>query len=154
MKNDRYTEQQLDEAIARLPREIPPERDLWTQLEPHLPERGGSSTAGGRGVGHRWAAVLVLGLAGLLGWRLLLVPMPGSESPDALLVTQEPAEAIGEPFDHWQRHLAIWDEAIARVRTGLEHYPEEPVLLAQLESLYQQQMNYLQLVSDIETSHY
>lgn len=163
MTREEYTEQHLDEAIARLPRDIMPEHELWSRLEQRLPERGETAaTAHGGRSRYRWAAVLVLGLAGLLGWRLLL--LPATQSPDPSIVTRQPVEQeagwmagvgqISEPFDHWQRNLAVWDEAIARVNTGLEYYPDEPVLLAQRESLYEQQRSYLQLVSAVETSYY
>ena len=48
--------------------------------------------------------------------------------------------AIAEGFDNWQQQLQVWDQAIAQVRHALQFYPDEPQLLAQLQSLYQQQL--------------
>lgn len=167
----RFSEQRLDEAIGQLPREIMPERDLWAQMQHRLPEREKIHTSVFRKIyGQHLTALLVLSLAGLLGWRLMLLPETESLNDHALneqsaetslVETFEQYKAnqladvqpINEQFGNWQQQLNIWDDAIGQVRMALSFYPDEPVLVSQLGSLYQQQMNYLQLISSVDTQY-
>ncbi len=164
------SEHRLDLAIKQLPLEIMPERDLWAQLQQHLPERSEFSPASALSTEpplyrkifkQRIAALLVLSLAGLLGWRLMLLPETQESNDQALneplaefsLDEQYRAsfQPISEQFGNWQHQLNIWEDATEQVRMALSFYPEEPVLLSQLSSLYQQQMNYVQLISSVDT---
>ena len=173
------TEQQLDQAISQLPREITPPRDLWAAIEPAL--QGRAPVSWYRAVNtRRWAAVVALALVGTLWWTQMDVPQPGQVIPDNLIagtdqntdLQQLPADAqiiasfeqikaqqLGEldyvnpDVGDWQYQLAIWDQAILQVRGALEYYPEEPFLLAQMQGLYQQQLEYLQTISALDSNH-
>lgn len=170
MKNDR----ELEQAVAALPREMQPERDLWQSLEQQLPVRAAPAR---RRVSrlNRYAgiaAMLVLTMA--VGWRLMVVPdYPGmlavtgqqEVEDDEPLPTQyvianvyETAKAeqlaqaspANEYFGDWQYQLATWDRAIRQVRDALAFYPDDPRLLSQMQGLYEQQMDYLMIASAVD----
>ncbi|MDO9518803.1 MAG: hypothetical protein Q8K97_15540 [Pseudohongiella sp.] len=175
------TEQQLDQAIGELAREIKPPRDLWLAIEPQLQDRQ-SAVPWYRAINNqRWAAVIALALVGTLWWSQQNVPQPGQLVSDPTVASvdqsdneaqQLPADAqIFESFEqikaqqfgeldyispdagNWQYQLAVWDQAILQVRGALEYYPEEPFLLAQMQGLYQQQLEYLQTISALDINH-
>jgi tetratricopeptide (TPR) repeat protein len=148
-------EQQLDQAINRLTQQIAPQRDLWPELESRLTAR--SSTD--KPPLWQWATAAMLGLVSLIGWQLALLPtapggsqanMPTAELMLLQVYEQQKATqlsqvvAVSEGFDNWQQQLTHWDQAIAQVRQALQFYPDEPQLLAQLQSLYQQQLSFIQ----------
>ncbi|HEX5792709.1 MAG TPA: hypothetical protein VFY01_05500 [Rheinheimera sp.] len=148
-------EQQLDKAINNLTPHIRPERDLWADIEQQLPPRQVQA----KPVLWHWATAAMLGLACLVSWQLALLPtadsntqasMPSAELMLLQVYEQQKAQQLGqvsavaEGFDNWQQQLQIWDQAIAQVRQALQFYPDEPQLLAQLQSLYQQQLAYIQ----------
>lgn len=149
------SEQQLDKAISALAPDIVPERDLWAGIEPQLAERSPKA----KPVLWHWATAAMLGLACLVSWQLALLPGTSGSTqasmPTAELMLLQVYEtqkanqlsqtvAIAEGFDNWQQQLQVWDQAIAQVRHALQFYPDEPQLLAQLQSLYQQQLAYIQ----------
>lgn len=170
MKND----QDLEQAIAALPREIQPERDLWQSLEQQLPARTAPARRRiprlNRYIGI--AAMLLLTMA--VGWRLMVVPdYPGiSVVTDQQAVEDEeplPTQYVianiyetakaeqlaqaslpGEYFGDWQYQLATWDSAIRQVRDALAFYPDDPRLLSQMQVLYEQQMDYLMIASAVD----
>ncbi|MGP9800626.1 hypothetical protein [Rheinheimera sp. NSM] len=148
-------EQQLDQAINRLTQQITPQRDLWPELESRLTAR---STADKPRL-WQWGSAAMLGLVSLIGWQLALLPaapggnqasMPTAELMLLQVYEQQKATqlsqvvAVSEGFDNWQQQLTHWDQAIAQVRQALQFYPDEPQLLAQLQSLYQQQLSFIQ----------
>lgn len=174
------TEQQLDQAISELAREFKPSRDLWADIEPALQDRPAPARWYQAATARRWAAVLALALVGTLWWSRMDIPQPGQVSPDASIATsgqssvmqQLPAEVLivssyeqikaqqlGElayvspDVGDWQYQLSVWDQAISQVRGALQYYPEEPFLLAQMQGLYQQQLEYLQTISAVEPNH-
>ncbi|GAB2922866.1 hypothetical protein [Rheinheimera gaetbuli] len=146
-------EYQLDDAIRSLNNNIAPERELWTDIVSRLPDRRPARPPLGY-----WASAAALLLVGLIGWQLAMLPAGSQRSaamPTAELVLLQVYEqqknqqlaqmvAVAEGFDNWQLQLQIWDQAIAQVRQALQFYPDEPQLLAQLQSLYQQQLSYIQ----------
>lgn len=174
------TEEQLDQAISQLTREIKPSRDLWATIEPQLQARQ-TPVRWYRALNtQRWAAVLALALVGTLWWSQMDLPQPGQVIPDAVVATtglnntwdQQPADAwiiasfeeikaqqlseleyVNPDVGDWQYQLAVWDQAISQVRGALEYYPEEPFLLAQMQGLYQQQLEYLGTISALDTNH-
>jgi hypothetical protein len=174
VKNEQQTEKQLDQAIAKLPRELLPEQDLWLQLEPQLTPR----SAARRGLGlvsRPWAAAAALVVAVVLAWRVLLIPdnggtqIAGNDFGNGYVASHQTvieefetikAETLGnvgtvsEYFGDWHYQMAVWDQAIEQVRDALEYYPDEPLLLSQMSGLYQQQLNYLQMVSVVDTNEY
>ena len=148
-------EQQLDKAISALSTELMPERDLWADIEAKLTERSGAAKT----VRKYWETAAMLGLATLLSWQLALFPgmqsnnlasMPNTELMLLQVYETQKAHQLGqavgiaEGFDNWRQQIQVWDQAIAQVRRALQLYPDEPQLLAQLQSLYEQQLAYLQ----------
>ncbi|MDP2713722.1 hypothetical protein [Rheinheimera sp.] len=147
-------EHQLDQAINRLTQQIAPQRDLWPELESRLAARSTPE----KPPLWQWATAAMLGLVSLIGWQLALLPdannkqanMPTAELMLLQVYEQQKASqlsqvvAVSEGFDNWQQQLHIWDQAIAQVRQALQFYPDEPQLLAQLQSLYQQQLSFIQ----------
>ena len=146
-------DQQLDRAINSLNRDIMPERDLWPAIAGRLPQRQSAKVQLAF-----WASAASLLLVGLIGWQLTMLPtaaqrsaaMPTAELMLLQVYEQQKARqlsqvaAVAEGFDNWQQQLHIWDDAIAQVRRALQFYPDEPQLLAQLQSLYQQQLSFIQ----------
>lgn len=146
-------EQQLDGAIGAVDKEIAPERDLWAGIASRLPDREPERPPLGY-----WASAAALLLVGLVGWQLAILPteaqraasLPTAELMLLQVYEQQKAQqlsqvtTVAEGFDNWQLQLQIWDQAIAQVRQALQFYPDEPQLLAQLQSLYQQQLSYIQ----------
>ena len=60
---------------------------------------------------------------------------------------------VSADFGDWQYQLTIWDQALSEVRDALNYYPEEPALLAQMEGIYQQQIEYLQWLGELESGN-
>ena len=146
-------DQQLDRAINNLHRDIMPGRDLWPDIAGRLEPRQSAKLRLAF-----WASAASLLLVGLIGWQLAVLPtaaqrsaaMPTVELMLLQVYEQQKAQqlsqvaAVAEGFDNWQQQLHIWDDAIEQVRRALQFYPDEPQLLAQLQSLYQQQLSYIQ----------
>ncbi|MBZ9610469.1 hypothetical protein [Rheinheimera maricola] len=146
-------EQQLDNAIRNLNRDLMPERELWPDIADRLPARAAVKTPLGY-----WASAAAAVLMGVIGWQLTILPtsaqrsaaMPTAELMLLQVYEQQKAQqlsqvaAVAEGFDNWQQQLQIWDQAIAQVRQALQFYPDEPQLLAQLQNLYQQQLSFIQ----------
>lgn len=156
-------DQQLDNAISKLAPQIAPQRDLWPDIAAQLEitvqheavETPPDTTKPARWY---WGIAAMLGLLSVFGWQQALLPgttsttaaMPSAELMLLQLYEQQKATqlsqmvAVAEGFDNWQQQIRVWDQAIAQVRQALAFYPDEPQLLAQLQSLYQQQLSYLQ----------
>lgn len=174
------TEEQLDQAISQLTREIKPSRDLWAAIEPALQDRQPPVSWYRTVNTQRWAAVIALALVGTLWWSQMDGPQPGQVIPDAVIAATDPfgnntalpADAqimasfeqikaqqlselayISPDVGDWQYQLAVWDQAISQVQGALQYYPEEPFLLAQMQGLYEQQLDYLHTISALDTNH-
>ncbi|MCS4308512.1 flagellar biosynthesis chaperone FliJ [Rheinheimera pacifica] len=155
-------EQQLDKAISQLASQIAPQRDLWSDIAAQLEtvEQQPEAPTVGKSKPKRWywGVAAMLGLLSVFGWQQALMPgttsttaaMPSAELTLLQIYEQQKATqlsqmvAVAEGFDNWQQQIRVWDQAIAQVRQALAFYPDEPQLLAQLQSLYQQQLSYLQ----------
>ncbi|WP_215399201.1 hypothetical protein [Rheinheimera oceanensis] len=155
-------EQQLDKAISQLAPQIAPQRDLWPDIAAQLETVGQQPeapiAAKSKAVRWYWGIAAMLGLLSVFGWQQALMPgttsttaaMPSAELILLQIYEQQKATqlsqmvAVAEGFDNWQQQIRVWDQAIAQVRQALAFYPDEPQLLAQLQSLYQQQLSYLQ----------
>ncbi|MEX0741111.1 MAG: hypothetical protein WD071_17390 [Pseudohongiella sp.] len=172
------SEQELDQAIAALPREMQPQRDLWRDLEKQLPERRHVRKRQMSLVNQALALAAVLALVVVVSWRVLVVPdnadMPvaTTDVPDPVDDQLPPQYAIVQQYEtlvaeqqgmlsrstgfvgDWQYQLATWDSAIGQLRTALDYYPDDPQLLAQMQGLYAQQLDYLHLISSVEPNGY
>ena len=148
-------EQQLDQAIARLNRELTPEQNLWPELEQRL----GAKVNEQKSPLWLWATAAAVTLVSLIGWQLAVLPGI-DKAPQASLSSAEmillqvyekqkaeqlrQAGGVAEGYDNWQQQIQVFDQAIMQVRQALSFYPDEPQLLAQLQQLYQQQLSFIQ----------
>jgi len=127
----------------------------------------------------RWAAVLAVAVLGALWWSeigidpVMRVAQPTMEPAlNGQALQQVPADQqiaavyaaiksellsglglVSDDFGDWQYQLTIWDQAISDVRNALNYYPEEPALLAQMEGIYQQQIEYLQWLGELDSGN-
>ena len=176
------TDKQLDQLLESLPREIAPGRDLWAAIEPRLDQQPAHETRSLQrwfAPANRWAAVLALAVLGALWWSGIgigpapQVALPAIEPANngqaleqipadqqiAAVYTAINAELLGSvglvsaDFGDWQYQLTIWDQALSEVRDALNYYPEEPALLAQMEGIYQQQIEYLQWLGELKSGN-
>lgn len=167
------TDQQLEQALQNLPREIQPSRDLWPELsarlavteqqQPELPKR------------RYWPAVAAAVMLGCMWplWQgmntdesIVASTSPQSEQEAGLSLTssknlssvaatlliefereksRQLAQVTHVPseFADFQRQLDIWHQATAQVALALEFQPDDPKLLKQLTRLQQQQIHYI-----------
>lgn len=165
------TDKQLDQLLESLPREIAPGRDLWAAIEPRLEQQPAHETASLQrwfAPANRWAAVLALAVLGAMWWSGMgmgpalngqaLEQIPADQQI-AAVYTAINAELLGSvglvsaDFGDWQYQLNIWDQALSEVRNALNYYPQEPALLAQMEGIYQQQIEYLQWLGELESGN-
>ncbi|MDX1678943.1 hypothetical protein [Arsukibacterium sp.] len=156
-------EQQFEKRLQQLEKELQPRRDLWPDIANQLEQTPQQSRlpAAEKPAETFWlmklASAAALLLVVLIGWQITV--LPPSEQPVATPLTaellllqvyeQQKAQqlarvvAVAEGYDNWQQQLVIWDQAIAQVRLALQFYPDEPQLLAQLQTLYQQQLSFI-----------
>jgi ferric-dicitrate binding protein FerR (iron transport regulator) len=148
------TDETLERAVAALPRQRMPERDLWPELEARLPRRQPRRAR----IAWATAAALMALYAGI--WLRpelpadIAVPPGVASSYEATAETHllnifEAQKANQLAALHFQnpavsRQLAVWNGAVQQVRGALAYYPDEPRLLLQLDSLYRQQLDYLE----------
>ncbi len=173
------TDEQLDQALSRLPREIAPPQDLWAGIEAQLVPRQPSLRWWQQQPVQRWAAVFALALVGVLWWNQSpdttplpsdsIALQPGVDNSEQVLIAPEQqiiasyeqvkAQQLGElgmvspDVGDWRYQMAVWDQAITQVQGALTYYPDEPFLLAQMQGLYQQQLEYLQLISALDADY-
>ena len=155
----------LDEAIARLPRELPPERDLWPEIAAALPSRQR------RAHWQAFAAAAAIGCIAVVGWQLLaggltegpieLAQQPGVERPMQALPSEFiAAEAsFGRAREQLyadlearldglspesqvaiERSLDTIAAALVDLRAALADEPLDPVLQHLLLNLYSQEL--------------
>jgi hypothetical protein len=158
------SDEHLDKAIAQLRREVHPERDLWTQIESRLPERQRTRHSRWVRVAAAMAAVMTFAVAGLLAWRMQLVPPWFEMQPASTRIVQQyeqqKAQQLGElgpvseDFGNWRYQLAVWDQAIWQVQSAMDDNPNDPLLIDQMESLYRQQLGYIRTIASVNTYHY
>jgi len=154
------TDRQLDQAVNHLPREILPPKDLWAGIDERLEVRQSQHWL--NQPAQRWAAIFALAAAGMLWWSqnpdITVAPelaMLELEPEQQIIASYEQAKAqqlgqigvVSEDAGDWRYQLTVWDQAIVQVQTALSYHPHEPFLLAQMHGLYQQQLEYLQLIS-------
>lgn len=172
------SEHELDQLTAALPREIEPEQDLWPTLEARLPERRSVKKLQMSRLNRMLAMAAALALVVVVGWRVMLMPDGGSV-PVAINETATPGANVvpaqyelvrqfetikaeqlaqisphSETFGDWQYQMVSWDQAIDQVSGALEYYPDDPRLLAQMQGLYEQQLDYLRLIGRVDSTVY
>lgn len=151
---------QLQDALAKLPREKQPERDLWTGIELALEqsEQVYETSSSKRPV---WiASAASFALVAMLGW-IGFQQFPSNTLPeqsaalvqslseqhqyqkDTLLVKYEGQVAIS---DDWQQQLQELDDAADAIKTALDQDPANPALIRMLHHTYQQQLALIERV--------
>lgn len=147
---------ELDKLLASLPATMSPERDLWPELVEKLPTRAAKA---------RWQWFSG-GLAAALALFALIWWQPSGEHPALTLAQLEQQYQqqlssqlaaivyVDEAYGDWQWQLTLWQQAISQVRQALGFYPEDANLQQQLLSLYQQQLDYVSMLTDATTVYY
>lgn len=171
------TEQELDQLIDALPSDLQPERDLWSSLADQLPARKPVRKRRLSALNQPMAVAAALTLMLVMGWRAVLVPqntgpaiaggddVVEEEAVAAQVVIAQQFEPIkaeqlsqlmpgSRNFGDWQYQIAAWDSAIGQVSTALDYYPDDPQLLAQMQRLYAQQIDYLRLIGRVDANDY
>ena len=150
----------LERALQALPKSLQPARDLWPELQAQLPRRAPQRER------FAWIAAAALAALAISIWvRPDLAPVTVTAPPVAQV---EPVSAEADLMNVYEsqkatqlatlnfnnpavrRQLAIWDGAVQQVRGASNYYPEEPQLLQQLNSLYRQQLNYLETLAMLD----
>lgn len=148
------TDEALERAINALPRQRMPERDLWPELEARLPRRQP------RRARIAWAAAAALMALYASVWLRPELPSEPVGAPSVatsygataesnllnIFEEQKASQLAALSFQNpaINRQLAVWNGAVQQVRGALAYYPDEPRLLLQLDSLYRQQLDYLE----------
>lgn len=172
------SEHELDQLTAALPREMQPEQDLWPSLEARLSARRPLPKRRLSRVNRMLGMAAALALVVVVGWRVMLVPdnsavpvavndTPMTDAgvlPAQYEITQQyetvKAEQLAQLAPHsdnfgdWQYQMVSWDQAIDQVNGALEYYPDDPRLLAQMQGLYEQQLDYLRLIGRVDSTAY
>ena len=145
------SEQKLNQLLDELPKEMAPERDLWTGIERALvaSPKEKRKTAG---LWYGSAAAAVL-LAVISFW-------PGQQQPqlqdwvtametqhqqqmNALLVSYADATPLTKD---WRKQLDQLDDAARVIRKALEEEPENLALVEMLQQVYQKQIKLVKQV--------
>ncbi|CAM5225380.1 hypothetical protein [Alishewanella longhuensis] len=147
---------ELDKLLASLPATMSPERDLWPELAKKLPARAAKASwswfSGG--------LAAALALFALIWWQpsgeqpVLTVAQLEQQYQQQLSLQLAAIEHINEAYGDWQWQLALWQQAIGQVRQALGFYPEDANLQQQLLSLYQQQLDYVSMLTDVTPVYY
>jgi hypothetical protein len=167
----------LDQALARLPREIEPGRDLWPAIEARLDARPGRRAG-------RWAWAVAAGAVLVVASSLVTVSLVRREAPvvaqqapssgDARVtaVAFGPGQSLGPAYDaarrdlartlsaridrlppdarqKLERNLAEMRRASAEINAALELSPGDPLLEELLLNAYQDELAVLASVTQL-----
>lgn len=148
----------LNAALAKLPRDIPPARDLWPGIATHIAARRTHSRRTGWSYGAAAAAVVVVAVAAV--WTTRMVRTPESGNPVIAITvpvtSSTPPETV-DPRAQFAAQLAsdtglppvarrallsnlqLVQENILRTQAAVKKYPGDVNLRALLFNLYQQE---------------
>lgn len=136
----------LDDAIASLPSQIEPTRDLWQGIDRALEHKQHKPAATKR-VGHLALVACVALLAGLM-WRWQQVaPHLSTEALISQTMQTQKQQLISyyadmpATQDDWQQKLENLESAASAVREALKNDHENPELLSLLQYIYSQQLD-------------
>jgi hypothetical protein len=178
MNRQVHSDKELVEAIAALPRSLPPGRDLWPQIEQRLEDH--VSEGGYQAPGLRWrfpaaaAALVVAFAAGILLGRQLQDGLPSDgqgplPASRALIAATQASEREYQaafrqftPID--SAHVALgpqtvqsiegsWQElqqAETALLSALEEYPENAYLNQRLLDLRARQLQFLKQIVTLD----
>lgn len=167
------TEQQLDDLIAALPRELAPQRDLWPDIEKQLilPQQHNSeapvSTMPQRRLAPVWLSAAAAAVLTFWFWPVTEQPVPidivsqnagveaapqplwqiSSQLQQQLIAEQKRQlkglQQVPTGFSDWTRQLKIWQNAQQQIELALHYQPDDQKLIHQLQRIQQQQLSYI-----------
>lgn len=156
--------ERLRPAVAALPREIPPPRDLWQGIGPRLRPRG----AGRRVELPVWmlvaASLLLVAASSALTARLTRRAAPpgpdtfraaearyrAASSDLAALYARQRDSLAPETRAVLERNLATIERALREARDALDRDPANPALEAVVLAAYRQKIDFLQRASSLD----
>ena len=156
----KMNEQRLQDALAELPVEKQPERDLWRGIElalerPESMSMDASKPQTNKRLQPVWlASAASFALVATLGWfGLQGSPNSDLSSQSAALVAslseqhQSQVNALLVKFEgqdpateNWQQQMSELDDAAMAIKKALEEDPANTALLKMLQHVYQQQI--------------
>lgn len=147
----------LDEAVAQLPTEVSPKKDLWQGVENAIANQPNKTSK----KSHVWQQVTALAACmclGLLSYQVFFnqqssqyeaglkaMTQTFKHEKQALLVKYSDQKALA---DNWQAQLAELEEAEKAIKLALENEPENATLLRMLSQVYQQQLDLINKVHE------
>jgi len=140
----------LNEELNSLPREIAPERDLWTGIERAIVTEAPQHTSRSRV--KPWMGVAACSVAAVLSIVVTMQREPNNAvviadffetQKQSLLVKYKEQPAL---TDNWQTQLVELESAEAAIRKALEADPQNAALLRMLSQVYQQQLDLINKV--------
>ncbi|MFC6440645.1 hypothetical protein [Bowmanella sp. JS7-9] len=147
--NKQSFDQQLQQQIDALPKDVRPERDLWQAIERGIdthvaPKKRPYGIA---------AAIALFGLVGTLvvvqqrddAQQSLLAQLSSQhkQQVDSLLVKYAEQPAL---TDNWQAQLQQLDDAASAIKKALKEDPDNMALLKMLTQVHQQQIDLIEKV--------
>ena len=142
---------ELDRAIAELPREVPPERDLWPLIEPRLSPRRPS-----------WRPLMALAAAVLLAvavWQTARGPASGPDTwePELVAASQRLAATLDERRHELdpgtirviEANLDLIDRAIADCAAALSVDPDNAQLQTLLADNWRRRLELLRRANEL-----
>ncbi|QJR81360.1 hypothetical protein CA267_011515 [Alteromonas pelagimontana] len=156
MKTNNF-ETELQKQLESLPKEKPPQRDLWKGVELGLEAPHHAAARRSSGSSFKWIGIAAsFALVVLVGWFGLQENAPHQsdkvisgealvqalsqqheDQKQALLVKFEGHEAFTQ---NWQQQLTELDEAAGAIKAALKQDPDNTALLQMLQNVYQQQI--------------
>jgi predicted Zn-dependent protease len=161
-------EKRLDDAIAALPREIQPPRDLWPEIEARIRKRRAWRIPAWYGI----AATLLLAIGAFAAWQAM-DPLPGTDRPVAdsapppagtglpehslLAAAAEAAPGTQmnpQTQDIIERNLRQIRDAMAEIEGAVEQDPNNPYVRALLADLYRHEAAVLATAENLNSNHF
>jgi hypothetical protein len=168
----------LRESLDRLPRELPPERDLWPEVARRIEaSRRRARTLRAITMASTLAAAAVLAL--VMGLRSRHTPSPLAQAPSVSIPAPTPVLAAPPPplpeedtYASAERmldtelderraslrpaqaavldeNLGIVDHAIETTRAAVREHPEDPELRAELDRVWQDKLDLIRQVTEL-----
>ena len=145
----------LEDAVAQIPTEIEPKKELWSGIENAI-ERSPGHSHKKSAIWQQVTALAACMCLGLLSYQVFFdsnksqyeaglsaMTQTFKEEKQALLVKYSDQKALA---DNWQVQLAELEKAEKAIKLALENEPENATLLRMLSQVYQQQLDLINKV--------
>lgn len=149
------SEKQLDDAIAQLPTEMAPKKDLWAGIDKAI-SHGPQQVEKKSNAWQQVTAIAACMCMGLLSYQtffnqqtsqyeagLQTMTQTFQQEKQTLLVKYRDQKALA---DNWQVQLVELEQAEAAIKLALKTEPENATLLRMLSQVYQQQLDLINKV--------